>query len=359
MKGVALSCYYDIILLENRFTSERGELNVTIKDVARIAQVAPSTVSHVLNGTKYVSPEVTKRVMEAIDEIDYTPNSIARSLKTKTTKTVGLVLPDISNPFFGEIAKGVEDVAEQFGYTVLICNTYENPTKESSYLKTLLQKDVDGLIYIGTGSIDEKLLKKYHGSIVMVDREQSIDHRSWGTVVVDNFGGAYNATEYLINKGENEILFISGPLSFSTYRNRLDGFKKACQEHDVRIDDGNIYEVVKDHISIEGGKQIIAELHQSKRLKNAIFAANDLLAIGTIQELKQLGYKVPEDIMVVGYDDIYPSSLITPMLTTISQPKYEIGTSAMEILLDLMNKEEKITKKEIELFTELVIRDSA
>lgn len=330
----------------------------TIRDVAKEAGVAPSTVSYVLNDTKPVKEETRLKVLEAIDKLNYMPSAIARSLKTKTTSTIGLIIPDISNPFFSEITKGIEDVANESGYTVFICNTYENREKEEEYLKTLIQKEADGLIYVGAGSFRNELLEKGSLPIVIVDRKINKEMDNYGDVLVDNEGGAYDATSYFIKKGHKDITLLSGPLDISTYNERLSGYKRALIENNIKFSEKLVYQILQKHININGGYEVMEKIIKDRKVTEAIFATNDLIAIGAIKSLQENGFHIPRDVKIIGFDDIYPSSLITPALTTVAQPKYEMGARAMKMLYDLMNNSNK-AKTTIILDTDIVIRGSA
>lgn len=330
----------------------------TIYDVAREAGVAPSTVSYVLNNTKNVKESTRRKVMDAVEKLNYTPSSIARSLKTKTTSTIGIVLPDISNPFFSEITKGIEDVANEYGYTVFICNTYENIQKEEKYLNTFLSKDIDGLILVSTSTqnFNDMNLKI---PIVAVDRKVAIDSDKCGYISVDNEKGGYDAVYYLMKKTPGKVLVLSGPTYINTYAERLLGCKKAFENNGRSFSDDIVFEVLKDHISIDGGFKMMKGMVEKGIIQpgDGVFATNDLIAIGAIKALQKMGYRVPKDIKIIGFDDIYPSSLITPALTTIAQPKYEMGAEAMKMLYGFIYNEKNM-EKTLRLVPELIERES-
>jgi len=330
----------------------------TIYDVAREAGVAPSTVSYVLNNTKKVKESTRKRVMKAVEKLDYTPSSIARSLKTKTTSTIGIILPDISNPFFSEITKGIEDVANDYGYTVFICNTYENPQKEEKYLNTFLSKNIDGLILVSTSTQDFDNLK-LHIPIVAVDRKVTIDSAKYGYISVDNRKGGFEATSYLLDKVTGKVLAVSGPVCINTYAERISGYRTALEKRGISSSKGGVFEVLKDHISIDGGFKMMKSMIQKGIIRSGdgVFATNDLIAIGAIRALQNNGFQVPGDIKIIGFDDIYPSSLITPALATIAQPKYKMGAEAMRMLYRFMLNEKNV-KKTLRLVPKLIVRES-
>lgn len=327
----------------------------TIYDVAKEAGVAPSTVSYVLNNTKNVKKATRQKVLDAVKKLNYTPNHIARSLKTKTTSTIGIVIPDISNPFFSELTRGIEDIANQYDYTVIICNTDENQKKEKKYLNTLISKGIDGLIFVGTGKY--KIKKGKDLPTVLVDRYVDIGFRNYGYVAFDNIEGSYIATSYLVQKGFKEITLLLGPIYLNTYMDRLKGYKKALLENKIDFNKTLIHVVSEQHISIEGGFNKVKELIKESKITDAIFATNDLMAIGAIKALQENNIRVPEDIKVIGFDDIYPSALITPSLTTISQPTYKMGQKAMKMLYGIISGS-NLENKVITLKPKLAIRES-
>lgn len=329
----------------------------TIYDVAKEAKVAVSTVSYVLNNTKPVSEATRDKILKAIEKLNYTPSSIARSLKTKTTLTIGVIVPDISNPFFSEIIKGIEDTASKRGYMVFICNTYENYDKQIKYLEMLFSKNIDGLIFVSTAYHNKKIINNSEIPIVFVDRRTNIETKNSGYVMINNEKGAYIATNFLIQKGCKEIILLSGPLNINTYMDRLSGYKKALTENDMLFVPDFVYQVTNNDVSIEQGYNILMNVIKSGKKFDGIFASNDLIAIGAIQALQEKGITIPDDVKVIGFDDIYPASLIKPALTTISQPKYVMGCEAMNILYKLINSN-KVKKREIIMEPTLKIRQS-
>jgi len=330
----------------------------TIKDIAKKAGVSISTVSYILNNTKSVKQSTKERVLKAAATLHYRPNLIARSLKTKESLTIGIIIPDISNMFFNEIIRGIEDVADAHRYNVVICSTDENKEKEERHLATLVNKGIDGLIFIGTGHNLESL---HDVSIpkVIVDRRLGDEYYS---VLTDNITGGYIATTHLLKKREQQdspVLFLTGPLTISSYKERYKGYKKALKDHNITFKREFVYQC---EVNTEGGKGGASKILQNENIPSGkpfgIFAANDLIAIGAINVLIEKGVKIPEDVQVVGFDDIPSASYVSPSLTTVNQPKYDMGKIAGELLLKQIRGEE-IPKRETMLESVLVVRESS
>ena len=326
---------------------------VTIKDIAKYAKVSTATVSNVVNGkTGKIGEETRKRVLKVIEEHNYIPNRIASSLVTKKTKTLGLIIPDISNPFFPEIARGAEDKANKAGYNVIVCNTDNSVKKEEEYLSMLKEKMIEGIIM--TASENKKdntdFYKKISMPVVLVDRDLNIDNVR-GRILVDNFKGAYEGVSHMINKGYKKIVMISSSMKDNTSNRRIAGYEKALEHN--KIDFKMVLEGV---YSIEWGKEAIKKIIDSNMEFDGVFCGNDLIAIGAMDVLKSNKMDIPKDIGILGFDDIYLGEITSPKLTTIKQPNYMMGYKAAEILIHSIERNEKY--KEIILDTEIVIRES-
>lgn len=331
-------------------------MKVTIKDIARIAEVSTATVSKVINHKDHDISQATKdRVNKVMKECNYVPNVMARSLITKKTKTIGLVIPDIRNPFFPELARGAEDKANEEGYNIIFCNTDDELVKEEKCIDMLVEKMVDGIIF--TASARRKTgvesLKQASIPIVLVDRD--IDFKGVkGKIIVDNFQGAYQGVSHLLDCGYKKIVFISGPLLSKPGIDRYEGYKKALKEFDISDQDAMVLE---GEYKSEWGYDAIKLLSQQGVAFDGLFCGDDLIGIGAIKALKELGRDVPREVGVVGFDDIYMASLVDPELTTIKQPNYEMGYQAAGMLISALEKK-SIRKKDILLDTKLVIRKS-
>lgn len=330
-------------------------MKVTIKDIAKEANVSTATVSKVLNNKdQRISSETRALVLKIAKEKKYIRNSMARSLVTRKTNTIGLILPDITNPFFPELARGAEDKANEAGYMIMFANTDDDAEKETRYLNMLAGKMVDGIILTQSAHKEgnAKTLEALKLPIVLIDRDMELKNIR-GRVLVDNFNGAYDGVSYLIERDHEKIAFITGPFSTTTSKDRLKGYEKALIDHNISINRQLIFEgEYKGQWGIDATEIIL-----NKQIDvDAIFCGNDLIAINVIKTLKKNNIKVPEDIAVVGYDNIQISEMIEPSLTTVNQPIYEMGYKAVELLIDIL--EGRIEEKTIRLKSNLVIRES-
>jgi LacI family transcriptional regulator len=317
----------------------------TIREVAERAGVSVSTVSHVLNETRFVSPDTKSRVLAAMEELEYEPNRLASSLrrKDKRTHTLGLLIPDSSNPFFAEVLRGVEDASFDAGYSVILCNSDDDPKKEVGYLEVLLSKQVDGVILVSAGDSSESLtlVERWEGKAVVVDRD--INAPELDSVSVDNEEGGYIATKYLLEHGHRHIGCIAGPSALKPSAGRVFGYKKALDEYGVSIDEG--YIVPGDFRPQSGYKAARLILETDDRL-SAIFSTNDMMAVGALCAINEMGKTVPDEISIIGFDDISLASFTSPPLTTVAQPIYEMGLRAAELLVNrLVHPDSEISRE--------------
>jgi len=329
---------------------------VTIKDIARLANVSVTTVSRVINNKpEGVSEETRQKILKLVKELGYQPNAIARGLVTKKTKTIGLIIPDISNPFFPDIARGVEDSAHIYGYNVFLCNTDDNLEKESEYIKALKEKYVDGIIFTSSSiPKHEHIIELVESGIPVVIMDRRVDSENIYGVFLDNYEGGYIATKHLIDLGHRKIGCITGPLHTKSARERLEGYKKALLDSGIEIDEKLIFE---GDYKIKGGITGAERLLKDNKDISAIFACNDLMAYGAYKTIRSFGYKIPEDISVVGFDDIQLSQILEPQLTTVRQPAYDMGLTAARMLIKLI-EDKKLKKKIINFKPQLIIRQS-
>lgn len=301
----------------------------TIKDVAALAGISYTTVSHVVNKTRPVSEEVRIKVEAAIQTLDYVPSAVARSLKAKTTATIGLLVPNSLNPYFAELARGIEDYCERNGYCVILCNSDDNPGKQRSYLRVLLEKRIDGLIVASAGG-DSGLvqgLANVRTPMVIVDR--GLDGVEADLVRIDHEYGAYLATRHLLELGHRDIATISGPQDTSVAQMRLAGYCRALKEAGIEVAAGRI--VQSDFTSIGGYAAAGALLEQDA--PTAIFAANDMIGIGVLRAAAERNIRVPSELSVIGFDDIQMSRYVYPSLTTVGQSILQLGEMAADVLL--------------------------
>lgn len=308
---------------------------VTMADVAREAGVSVMTVSRVVNDKGEVSPETRERIQRVIEKLNYRPSGIARSLQGGQTYTIGLVVPDISNPYFSRMAHGITKVAYSEGFSVLLCDCEEKPDRELAMLEVLDEKRVDGVVVAAPRSVSEKLLPLLarHPNAVVVNRLFQSTHASTasGYVVNDDKAGGYLVTKHLLASGHVAVGFLAGPeTSYGSARRNL-GYRKALEEFDLLYK----HEIVR-HCppTVHGGKQVAKELVQDHPEIDALFCFNDLVAIGALQCCQQVGRKVPEDMAIIGYDDIPMASWVTPALTTCRVDSEEMGRLAIQLLID-------------------------
>jgi LacI family transcriptional regulator len=329
-------------------------VKITIADVAREAGVSSQTVSRVINNKGEISPETRSSVTAVIERLGYRPSSIARGLATRRTYTIGLSVPDIANPFWPEIARGVEDVAWQRGYHVFLCNTTEEPQREEAVLQLLEDKRVDGIIVAGSRLPDEQLLPLIgrHPAAVLVNR--TLPGSNAGVVRIDSCDGATQAIEHLIAHGRRRIGFLAGPPASQNSRGHMSGYLAALAAagHTLKQD-----RIVPGAPTLEAGYQVAKALLAGHPDLDALYCYNDLIAIGALQACAELGRRVPDDVAVVGYDDILLASLVTPSLTSLRVSKYDVGAAAARMLFNQINRE--TAQDEIIIKPELVLRASA
>ncbi|WP_019636591.1 LacI family DNA-binding transcriptional regulator [Paenibacillus fonticola] len=304
---------------------------ISIKDVAKYAGVSVATVSRVLNNSGYVGQDTRKKVEKAIEELNYKPNEVARSLFKKQSTTIGLIVPDIMNPFFPELARAVEDTAIQLGYNVILCNSDGDQKKEQNYLDILQQQYVNGII-VSSNTLTAAQIVRLNIPVVSIDRVIS---KGLPTIVVENKKGAMMATRYLQSKGCRRIGHIKGNSSVVNAEERCEGYKEIIG-NEPWFDETYIAEGQYD---MQSSIQATLELLQRHPDIDGIFAANDIMAIGAIKAAYQLGKRVPEDIAIIGFDGISLSKATTPELTTIEQPIYEMGEKATKMLVSLMEQQ--------------------
>lgn len=328
----------------------------TIHDVAKRAGVGSITVSRVINNSGYTSPETRERVQKAIAELGYVPNTLARSLRSRRTNTVALMVTDITNPFFTTMARGVEDAANDAGYTVIFCNTDESAEKEGKYLTVLLQKQVDGLLFVPTQRSVETIRQTLkHGTpVVVLDRR--IPAVDVDTVRCDSLEGAYQLTKYLLSLGHTRIAVMSGSPGISTADDRVAGYRKALEEDGIKIADPY---VLRGSFTPESGYTMTRQAVNLPQRPTALIAANNFITIGAMKALQEMGKAVPEDVTLVGFDDLPPAMVTFPFFTVVSQPAYQMGTQAMQLLLKRLNGSEMDGAQDVILPTQLIVRRSS
>ena len=332
-------------------------MTATSADVARLAGVSRATVSYVVNnGPRPVSDETRERVLEAIRQIGYRPNALARNLRTQKTSTLGLIVPDTHNSYFSEVARGIEDVAFERGYTVFLCHSGANLDREMQYVNMLQAQRVAGVIWVpGTTNFSPyHKLREYGVRTVVIDRlvPDEVVH----AVIADNFNGGFLATKHLIELGHRRIGFIRRPVDMSHSKGRFEGYLAALKEHAIEYDPTL---VVKGGFALDDGRRAVNELLELEYLPTAIFAYNDIMAIGALRALYEAGLRVPIDFSLVGFDDIAQSSFTCPALTTVHLPKFEMGQRGAKLLISLIDKQKPPDEVLSPLSVSLVVRESS
>lgn len=335
--------------------SVRCTVAVTLRDVAQKAGVSIKTVSRVVNNQGEISDDTRQRVQAVIDELGYRPNLIARGLVTQRSYTVGLVFPDITNPFFPEVARGVQDTARTKGYNILLSNSDENKQEEIRALHSLAAQGVDGIIVFPCFYTSDNLNTFADRFQPIVSVNVRYDHPHISLLLTDNYGGAKLAAEHLVSRGHRHIAMLSGLETSPARGRRVQGFMDTMAAHSLPTAKEGL---LAGWPTLEKGYDAALRLLRQNPHITAIFAYNDLLALGAIKACKELGRRVPDDCAIIGFDDIQLASLVSPALTTIRLDKYEIGRQAMSRLLEMLENPEVVFSP-IQLGVELVIRESA
>ena len=328
---------------------------ITIEDISHRAGVSPSTVSRVLTGSAAVSKKKREAVEEAIQLLNYSPSLVARSLRTNTTLSLGLLLNDITNPFYSNLARGVEEEAIQHGYSVILCNINEDPERELHYLKVLQSKQVDGIIVGPTGGNSEIIIElSHHIPVVLIDRQ--IPGSGIGAVLVDGEQSACEATRFLIEKGHREIGLVMWQQDIPTMAQRYAGYKRAMNDAGIEVDPSHLVKVPR--LSTETTAEVVQQFLEHRKPPTAMFALNNQLGLGTLSAVRNTGLTIPDDIALIIFDDLFIFSLYTPSISVIRQPAFEIGQEAIIRLIQQMKDPENYSPQVIMLPAELIIRES-
>lgn len=325
----------------------------SIRDVAREAGVSTATVSHVLNNTRFVSEETRARVRAAVEKCGYYPNAHARSLATGRSQTLGLIISDISNPFFPELVKSIETAAFEQGYDVVLSNTNYDPARTSHYVSRLIERKVAGVALM-TSELDASLIEELarrEVSVVFLDLGEPGVHMS--NLRVDYGAGIEEAIRHLVALGHERIAFVGGPERLRSARRRLEAFRRSMERY---LPDAPL-EVHHGDFRLGGGREAARAMLAAPARPTAVVAANDMMALGALAELREAGLSVPRDISVVGFDDISFAALSNPPLTTVSLPREELGRRAVEALLSTIAHPEQRGTEAV-ITTRLVVRDS-
>ncbi len=327
----------------------------TINDVAKRAAVSPVTVSRVLNAAPNVNEATRARVHQAIAELGYVPNVAARSLRSRRTRSIALILPDITNPFWPTVARGVEDAAQRGGYTVLLCNSDENADKQARYLEVVISQQVDGVVIAPADSDAANLAPLRERGIPTVVLDRRVDGWDVDTVRGDSVGGAHMLTRHLIELGHRRIAMLTGPANTSTSQERLAGYEAALKRASIEAD--------RDLIRFgefrqNSGQEMAHAVLGLPQPPTAIFGANNTIALGALTAIGECGLRVPQDVALVCFDDVSPSSQLFPFLTVAEQPAYQMGLEAAQLLFARLDDGEAVPPRQIMLPGRLIVRYS-
>ncbi len=336
-----------------------NQSETTIHDIAKSLNIAASTVSRALNDNPLISENTRKLIKQKAVEMGYRPNNLAANFRTKRTNTIGVIVPLINRHFFSSVISGIEQVAYTNGFAVTISQSNDTIEKEMKIAQTLFANRVDGLILsIGmqTTRIDHlRLFSDRKVPLVFFDRV--VDEIEAHKIVVDDFGGAYKATEHLISQGAKNIAHIGGPLNLGIYQNRLLGYKEALKNAGLVADESML---IHNSLTREEGTKAIEKLFSKSNKPDAIFCANDTTALSSIIYLRQKGIKIPDDVLVVGFSNEPFSEVVTPSISTIQQPGFEMGKMAAELLIGQIHSKSKTSEYQtIVMPTKLIIRQSS
>lgn len=326
---------------------------VTVKDVAKLAGVSTATVSRVINNDPRISEETAEKVRKCIKELNYTPNNIARSLKTNRTKTVGFLCPEIPNDFFMSIAKGVEDALRNYGYSMIICNANNSIQGEKERIKLLCEKCVDGIIIIPFSNEGAHFNELKEKGIPVVLADRLVEHFMGDAVLVDNVNGCYDAIEHLIRQGRRRIGFIGGDMRLTPAGERYEGYKRALQDYSIPAED----DIVKfGDFHVNSGYALMKELMELDNPPHDVFISNYYMHVGATKYLIEHKDTLKNTVAITSFDDMELSSILGFADTIIAQPMIEMGSMASELLLTRINNKKKEFPQIMRLKTQLILK---
>ncbi len=326
---------------------------VTIKDIAGKAGVTPVTVSRALNDKPDISSATKENILKIADDLGYVPNYLAKSLVTRETKTVGILIPNTVDPFYAEVVQGINDLARERGYSIILCNTHNDADEELKFIRHLREKRADGMLIYPVQEDNRYIEELKKNPIPFVFLNRHSDELQSDYVINDNIVGAFSAVNHLIEKGHKNIIYICSKPSASSAQERIEGCKKAIEKNNLPSDSIRII-LCKE--SIESCYNLVKKIIRKDKDRKALFVWDDKMAVGAIKAILEEGLKIPEDIALVGYDDIEISEYLYPPLTTVRQPTYQIGKKAAQILLEKLESKDKVKTKHIVLKPKLIFR---
>lgn len=329
--------------------------HVTIRDVAAAAGFSVNTVSRALNDKPDVSPATKSRVLEAAHRLGYRPNKLARGLRSNKTQTIGVIVADIANPFFGAVVKGVEQAARERNWSLILGNADENYEREKEAIQVMLAEQVDGLLITPCQKERKTIENLKCTGLPFVLLGRRFDDLATDYVVPDEVQGGFLATKHLLEMGHTRIAMINAPLYISSAQKRLEGYKKALNQYGVKVDESLI---TSQALTVEEGYRVAKSILRSSHRPTAVFAYSDFVAFGVMKAIREAGLRIPEDIAVVGFDDVEFSSCLEVPLTTIESPKERMGREATKVLLEKIENKTHDSRREIKLEVKLIVRQS-
>jgi LacI family transcriptional regulator len=327
----------------------------TIEDVARLANVSIATVSRVINNQGGVRKATEERIVSAIEELGYIRSAVARSMKRKETNTIGIIVPDITNPFFPHVVAGIEQKAREKGYYTILSSTNESQKVEEEIVKIFLERGVDGVIITTANETGDHIKRLQDQGIPIVAVDRAIKNFEVDTVLVDNINGSYQAVRQLILQGHEKIAIICGPQNTTPGHERYLGYKKALEEYNIPLDPNLVFQ--GDFRETSGYKGAL-HLFYSENRPTAIFSSNNQMTIGCVKALNELDWKLGEEVSFIGFDDVEIATFIKPKLSVVSRPMTTIGEIAFQLVYDRIHNKESLPKRELLLTPELIIRES-
>ncbi len=329
---------------------------ITIRDVARKAGTSPATVSRVLTGSANVRPEKREAVLRAIEELNYTPNLLARGLKTQRTQTLGVIINDIQDIFYSTVTKGIQDFARCNDYQILIADTAADPARERKMLQVMRDKGVDGIVFAPLGWNQDAVQALLDEGMALIAVDRTLAGVELPTVLVENRRGAEEAVQHLAQQGYETIALLNSYKPITTYQEREQGYRQALENMGWEIDERL---VLQGGSSLEDGQEMMRALLQRRPLPDAIFAASGSLALGALSALREANIRVPQDIGFAVFDDFEYFNILSPTLTAVRQPAYQLGETAASLLLDAFREEKSVPLSTIILPVELMVRESS
>jgi LacI family transcriptional regulator len=325
----------------------------TIAEVAAMAGVSPTTVSHVFSGKRLVSASTRERVLDVVERLGYRPNNVARNLRTRQSKMIAVIVPDITNPFYAVVTRGLADAVEGADYGTYVCNTDGAVAREQRFVEDVLDRGVDGVVMGSVTVAPEVVTRLADLGTPFVCMHRGIEHPLVDSIWADDVGGAHEATEHLLAGGTGPVAMIDGP---GTTGGRLEGYRDALAAAGVAFDPAL---VVHGDWTRHGGRDAMRRLLELPERPAAVFCANDLMAIGAMDAAHEAGLRIPDDLRLAGFDDIEAATLVSPALTTVQNPSYETGRAAGELLLDRMTGRHGKGQRTEVLPCRLVVRGSS